>query len=129
MDRENRYLVFKRSDIEKYLPKEVKLQLSLITAGIEHNRGVDKRPPLDCVVVEHDWPMYDRTWTSIQGWVAKLDLEGRVKEALSNAEKNGYEFSDKTPSEIALDLMKYDSDLEDNEYCSVAAAVHAQITD
>lgn len=124
MDREKRYVVFKISDIEKYLPKDVKFQLGLIAKGITHNRGVDGRPPLDCVVVEHDWPMYEQTWTSIEGWVNKLDLESQVREALSNAKQNGYDFVGKVSSEVARDLISYDSDLESEDFSLVYDAVN-----
>jgi len=60
--------------------------------------------------------------------VAKLDLEGRVREALSNAKQNGYNFEGMSASEIATDLMDHDSDLEGKDFPAITLIVHNHIT-
>ena len=68
--RENRYLVLKRKDIEKYLTNEAKEELENIVMAI----AIGKSPDIDtgadaevkCVVVEHDWPEYESTWQAIE---------------------------------------------------------------
>jgi len=73
MQRENRYLVLKRKDIEKYLTDEAKEELENIVIAL----SIAKQPDIDtgakseveCVVVEKDWPMYESTWREIEAWV------------------------------------------------------------
>ena len=73
MERENRYLVLKRSDIEKYLNSDDKLRLNRIARDIQTERMQDNRDPeMECVIVERDWPMYEETWKSIEDWVEAL---------------------------------------------------------
>lgn len=73
MQRENRYLVLKRRDIEEYLSDEAKEELENIVMAL----SIAKQPDIDtgakaeieCVVVEKDWPMYESTWDEIAAWV------------------------------------------------------------
>jgi hypothetical protein len=67
--RENRYLVIKRSDIHRYLSRDDEEQLELIACGIEAEREMEGRQPLECVVVESDWAEYEPTWAAIQARV------------------------------------------------------------
>lgn len=67
--REDRYLVMKRSDIEKYLPDDKKKLLDFIAGNIRDGRALDGKEPLQCVVVEHDWPEYEMTWAWIEARV------------------------------------------------------------
>ena len=53
-----------------------------------------------------------------------MDLTDKVRDALSNAKENGYTFDGMSPGEVAHDLLTYDSDLEDEDFCEVATAVH-----
>ncbi len=64
--RENRYLVLKRKDIEKYLNREDKMRLNRISRDIANSRTDDEKPPLECVVVESDWPIYDSVWAMVE---------------------------------------------------------------
>ena len=68
MDREERYVVLKKSDIEKYLSDETRRDLEQIATCIWASRINDGKAPLECVVVESDWPMYDSTWQNIETW-------------------------------------------------------------
>ena len=66
MDRETRYMVLKLSDINKYLfPDEIENLIKMSNTIVEE-RADDGKPPLKCVVVEDDWPMYEATWKSIE---------------------------------------------------------------
>jgi hypothetical protein len=64
--KEIRYLVLKMSDIDKYVSNEELEALIKITEKINNGRIVDGKPPLDCVVVESEWPEYEATWKAIE---------------------------------------------------------------
>jgi len=71
--RENRYIVLKRKDVDKYLSDEAKQKLENIIMAI----SLAKQPDIDtgasacvdCVVVEKDWPEYEPTWLAIENRV------------------------------------------------------------
>lgn len=65
--REDRYVVLKRKDVEKYLTPEQKDALAAIAHTVAAGREADKRGDLACVVVEEDWPEYDTVWFMIEG--------------------------------------------------------------
>ena len=73
MERENRYIVLKRKDIDKHLTDEAKEELEniLMALSIAKQPDIDTgaEAEIDCVVVEKDWPMYEKTWRSIEEWV------------------------------------------------------------
>lgn len=58
MQLENRYLVIKNSDIEKFLTDEQKQQLCAISSEIDIGRQQEDRGILKAVVIEKDWPEY-----------------------------------------------------------------------
>lgn len=60
--RENRYLVFKRKDLEELVMPAVLKDLELVSRTINARR----KRPLECVVVESDWPEYEEVWGMIQ---------------------------------------------------------------
>ena len=66
--RDDRYLVLKYSDIEKYLDDDMdRLELEVFAEKIANGRMEDGRERLlKCVVVEHDWPEYEPTWKAIE---------------------------------------------------------------
>ena len=70
MERENRYLVFKRKDINQYLSDAEQMILSILAAKVSQYRTLDDRPEHSCVVVEEDWPEYEPTWKAIE---ARMD--------------------------------------------------------
>ena len=72
MELENRYLVFKRSDIEKHISLATQIVLANVAQAIDHHRIDEKRGPLKCVVVESDWPEYKPTLSAIE---ARVDAE------------------------------------------------------
>ena len=64
--REERYVVFKLSDVANYFyPSEIS-QLFRLSETQQAQRAVDGKPPLECVVVEKDWPEYEPTWRAIE---------------------------------------------------------------
>jgi len=65
-ERENRYVVLKIKDINKYLPYKLEKQLESIMFQIALGRAKDDKYALDCVVVENDWPEYEPTWKAIE---------------------------------------------------------------
>ncbi len=65
-ERESRYFVVKWSDAEKHLEPDDMETLGLIGANVEAGRMLDGKEPLDCVVVENDWPEYEPTWRAIE---------------------------------------------------------------
>ena len=71
--RENRYLVLKLSDIEKYLSVDQKMQLRDLDCDVGDGRERAGKLPLKAVVVEHDWPEYEPTWEAIEARVNKIN--------------------------------------------------------
>jgi len=64
--REERYLVFKLADVENdFFPSEIS-QLLRLHETQQSMRKQSGKPPLDCVVVESDWPEYEPTWRAIE---------------------------------------------------------------
>lgn len=63
---ERRYVVIKVSDLDAYVPAETLQQLIQVQQTIDALRVRDGKKPLDCVVIEHDWPEYADTWDAIK---------------------------------------------------------------
>ena len=61
--REERYIVFKVSDLGNSLKGDEIRRLAREYA--EHRRRLGKKP-LECVVIEKDWPEYEPTWKAIE---------------------------------------------------------------
>lgn len=69
MERENRYLVIKRTDLDAALrmaTPQAKASFGSVCNMAEIAREARGRGPLCCVVVEHDWPEYEPTWEAIE---------------------------------------------------------------
>lgn len=64
--REERYIVFKMSDLGNSLKGDEIRQLA--QEYEEHRQRLGKKP-LECVVVEKDWPEYEPTWKAIEARV------------------------------------------------------------
>jgi hypothetical protein len=54
-----------------------------------------------------------------------MELIETVREAFNDAKNNGYEFSDFTNEEIAVDMMDYNSELENEDFLDIIEAVSA----
>ena len=66
--REDRYIVIKRSDLDsmKLTDKEKREFEHILYAIKRHREIVLGKAPLQCVVVENDWPEYEPTWRAIE---------------------------------------------------------------
>jgi len=77
MEREDRYLVIKRTDLDAALehmrPEALDAfnEICTLAETLRRRRG---KTPMECVVVEHDWPEYEATWAAIEKRVD--DLQG-----------------------------------------------------
>ena len=67
--REERYLVFKLSDVEEHFTPDEKRHLERLVEVQRAGREEVCKSPLDCVVVESDWPEYEPTWKAIEARV------------------------------------------------------------
>lgn len=63
--REDRYIVLKRSDMDCFDSFWWDI-LHTILAQVMANRQSKGKKPLECVVVENDWPEYEPTWKAIK---------------------------------------------------------------
>ena len=66
-EREELYIVFKLSDLGNSLKGDEIRRLAREYAEQRRLRG---KPPLECAVVESDWPEYEPTWRAIEARVA-----------------------------------------------------------
>jgi len=72
--REKRYIVIKISDlmdVKRAINQEHLYSLDVILEFVEASRRSRGKKPLDCVVVESDWPEYEATWDTIEDRVVK----------------------------------------------------------
>ena len=65
-EREERYIVFKLSDVEEHFTPGEKQQLARLVEVQRAGREEAGKPLLRCVVVEADWPEYEPTWKAIE---------------------------------------------------------------
>lgn len=68
--REHRYMVFKLSDVARYLDPAERKELARMNSMIGRCRRLVARGDLECVVVESDWPEYEPTWKAIEARVS-----------------------------------------------------------
>ncbi len=64
--REERYYVLKISDMKKYLSAEKQEAVRATAEKLNAGRAVDGKPVLQAVVIESDWPEYERVWQMIE---------------------------------------------------------------
>lgn len=64
--REERYIVFKLSDLQRHLNPSDLFNLDQMGRTVAAGREQDGKAPLQCVVVESDWPEYETTWQAIE---------------------------------------------------------------
>lgn len=68
-EREDRYLVIKRSDLEEVqdgFTQDAIDTFNEICQAVMISRDERGKPILNCVVVESDWPEYEPTWKAIE---------------------------------------------------------------
>lgn len=64
--REERYIVFKISDLGNFLKAD---EIRRLAREYAEQRRLKGKKPLECVVVEKDWPEYEPTWKAIEARV------------------------------------------------------------
>lgn len=64
--REERYIVFKVSDLGNSLKGD---EIRRLAREYAEQRRLKGKEPLECVVVEKDWPEYEPTWKAIEARV------------------------------------------------------------
>ena len=134
--REERYIVFKISDVDKYIEGGSEFAMRGIAAMINNSRIEDGKPPMECVVVEKDWPMYESVWKAIEDWCTSTvdPVYGRFDRLTNKDISDNYRdiecvFSRKdfiaqftywvmqqSPYEIVASDVLYSAVLEFNEY-------------
>lgn len=74
-NRENRYLVLKHTDIACISEAHQRL-LKTVADNVANYRAKNGKKPLNCVVVEEDWPEFESVWQSIEmrNWQAETTL-------------------------------------------------------
>lgn len=68
MQRERRYIVFKTSDAV-YLTAEGKQAVADLIEAMTKIREDQGKPQLNCVVIEEDWPEYEKVWKMLEARV------------------------------------------------------------
>ncbi|UCR81011.1 hypothetical protein Lindwurm_ID135 [Escherichia phage Lindwurm] len=74
MEREERYVVIKLSDIEKaielgHITQSNFTTLEHILSKLQYSRAQRGKEDLKTVVVEHDWPEYEEVWKMLENRV------------------------------------------------------------
>lgn len=69
--RQDRYIVIKRSDVEK-LPYRGQERLNDVCEAINNERKISGKKKHNYVVVSDSWPMYEFVWKMIEEWVKYL---------------------------------------------------------
>ena len=67
--REERYIVFKVSDVERYLTDKDRANIAMMKMEIDTGRDCANKPPFKGLIVEADWPEYEPTWKAIEARV------------------------------------------------------------
>ncbi|WMC11739.1 hypothetical protein PU634_05070 [Oceanimonas pelagia] len=73
--REFRYWVAKVSDANAALTEQERGQLAALMQKVAAHREVAGKTPLECVVVESDWPIHDSTWAAVERLSHGLTVE------------------------------------------------------
>ena len=98
--REERYIVFKLSDVEEHFTPGEKQQLARLVEVQRVGREEAGKAPLECVVVESDWPEYEPTWKAIEARVTGAQpapsaqddvMREHVMDAVANALGDAYD--------------------------------------
>ena len=84
--RENKFLVLKSEDIEKYLDSYLKGHLESITAVIEESREEVGKKTNSYIVVNEDEPYAEQVWALIQAHWEEEEQERMVNNLCKKAE-------------------------------------------
>ena len=117
---ENRYLVLKKADIEKYISLETQILLGQVAQAIEHHRHDEGRSPLECIVVESDWPEYKPTLSALE---TRVDAEAAKEIDNKHYCNDGYWWElTRTPSSVFIEIGKNNQILEHECFLSDSSA-------
>lgn len=76
-EREQRYVVLKGTDIQAAcLTDEEIAAFNAVCDKVGRSRNERAKGPLECVVVERDWPEYEPTWAAIAKRCTPPEQEG-----------------------------------------------------
>ena len=67
--REDRYIVFKLSDVERYLTDADRAHLAMMKNEIDAGRDCANKPPFKGLIAKSAWPEYEPTWQAIEARV------------------------------------------------------------
>ena len=111
--REQRYIVFKLTDLQKHIEPSDLFNLQQIGRTVGAGREQDGKSPLECVVIESDWPEYDPTWRAIERRVsgaAQHAEGGEAAKAWDEGYRQGVE--DERTSEANIGIAGFDAKVE-----------------
>lgn len=115
MKRENRYLIIKRSDLEKVgITRTASNTINFWAEKVELFRKSQGKPPLECVVVESDWPEYELVWELIRLRVEKAQIPAETVQGIVDA-----------PAVNSALCAFYDDATNDNAFALVRAVMEA----
>lgn len=80
--REERYIVFKISDVERYLTDKDRANITMMKMEIDAGRDCANKPPFKGLIVEADWPEYEPTWKAIEARVTGAQPAPSTKDAI-----------------------------------------------
>lgn len=83
--REERYIVFKLSDVERYLTDADRSHLAMMKNEIDAGRDCANKPPFKGLIVESDWPEYEPTWKAIEARVTGAQPSSSFADAYQGA--------------------------------------------
>lgn len=82
--REERYIVFKMSDVERYLTDKDRANITMMKMEIDAGRDCANKPPFKGIIVEADWPEYEPTWKAIEARVTGAQPAQSVPELIES---------------------------------------------
>ena len=94
MKREHRYMVFKLTDMEASLTRQEINLLERLAEKVRDYRTHAGKQPLECVVVESDWPEYEPTWQAIENRMDGTESQEQVEPTLNEALARACELED-----------------------------------
>lgn len=91
MKLEKRYYVAKLSDLKELTPEDLKT-FNEICTKIEIGRGINGKKPFDAIVIENDWPEYDKVLEMLTSRIVREETDRKFEKMLDNKERLGYFF-------------------------------------
>ena len=80
--REDRYIVFKVSDVERYLTDKDRANITMMKMEIDAGRDCANKPTFKGLIVEADWPEYEPTWKAIEARVTGAQPAPSINEGV-----------------------------------------------